>query len=88
MNMALFSNGKGKKIIGRSLVAYRLQNSKAIDSKTAAEVIANYSPESVYLTTCHPSSGDLFLGASIGRQRYFVNLLQLIANNSPGLGNV
>lgn len=36
--MALFSNGQGKKIIGASLVGYRLQNVKAIESENVAEV--------------------------------------------------
>lgn len=38
IHMALFSNGKGKKIVGQSLVAYRLQNQKAIDPKTTSDV--------------------------------------------------
>lgn len=35
---ALFSNGKGKKIIGKCAVAYRLQNSSSADAKSVAEV--------------------------------------------------
>lgn len=36
--MALFSAGQGKKIIGKSVLAYRLGNTKAIDSKDVHEV--------------------------------------------------
>lgn len=43
--MALFSNGQGKKIVGRSLVAYRLQNQKSIDAKTAADVSFKSKPQ-------------------------------------------
>lgn len=36
--MALFSGGQGKKIIGKSVLAYRLNNTKDIDPKDVHEV--------------------------------------------------
>lgn len=36
--MALFSAGRGKKVIGKCIIAYRLNNTKAIDPKDAHEV--------------------------------------------------
>lgn len=38
MEMALYTSGKEKKIIGNCVIAYRLHNLTAIDAKNLAEV--------------------------------------------------
>lgn len=46
--MALFSAGTGKKINGQCVVAYRLQNSKAVESKDVSdEVFFTVLPEDI-----------------------------------------
>ena len=38
MEMALYSDGTGKKIEGRSIITYRLKNTKNVDPKNLSEV--------------------------------------------------